>query len=320
MLPEWLDATVFGVVFLGSVGAGLGLAGLMSRSLRRTAAVPAMLAAILAATALALAGAGLPHDAWLGPLFVAGFCAAIAALRSDYVGRIVHAVLAVASRPKLQWAALVVVSPAAAIGWQWVSEPVIEEWSRPPDLVAAHEPVPLLRHGKQTAWTDYGRTIPLYSPAAPASAANLSACDNAVFTNGDFAARALRVGPPTDSFNCHGWTFSHGLYWIQGPDAETILADNGYLLVAEPQPGDLIIYRGYGGGPIQHSGIVFSAGPDRPVLVQTKWGKGGLYVHPPKDMPYPGDYFYYRSPRTGHLLHGISDTNPLPPLTTVAGS
>ena len=81
-----------------------------------------------------------------------------------------------------------------------------------------------------------------------------------------------------------------------------------------PQAGDLVVYRD-GGGQVSHTGIVYSAVPGGLVLVESKWGKGGRFIHPVDAQPYPGPWTYYRADRPGHLLRGLGDepARPTPP-------
>ena len=71
----------------------------------------------------------------------------------------------------------------------------------------------------------------------------------------------------------------------------TILADNGYVVVDEPREGDIVIYRD-GLGQVQHTGLVRFVGTDGLVLVESKWGSLGIYLHTPKEQPY-GEFFNF---------------------------
>ncbi len=73
----------------------------------------------------------------------------------------------------------------------------------------------------------------------------------------------------------------------------------------EPRAGDLIIY--YDASDVAvHYGVVRVAHPDMPVLVESKWGDYGVYLHPVTAHPYPGTRpCFYRSPRPSHLLRAV---------------
>jgi hypothetical protein len=108
-----------------------------------------------------------------------------------------------------------------------------------------------------------------------------------------------------ENCNCHGWIFTGGRYWIPVEDVDLILDDNGYGRVPAPVPGDLAIYRDADGTPV-HTGVVRAGGGDGPVLIESKWGGMGRFVHPPQVHPYGETTItYYRSPRRGHLLRGL---------------
>jgi hypothetical protein len=316
VLSDLVDADVFCVVFVGAVGSALGLFGLLFRSRRWSAVGPAVCAAALAAM---LAVAGLPRSFWLGPLFMACMCGAFAVLRTVWPGRVASCILALAKQSKLQWAALLVVSPVVALGWQWVTQPVFEvddlsSQQRPPFISPDSR-----RIASPTVATDQGRVIPLFVPAVVNAESDLLAGDASIFARMDFGSRAIRIAPASDSSNCHGWVFTGGRYLIQGSDVETILADNNYLPATEPQPGDLILYRD-SDGVIVHIGIVLTTGPNQPVLIESKWGQAGLYVHLPDAAPYATrNYSFYRSHRTGHILHGVGGADPLPPIPNATG-
>jgi hypothetical protein len=82
---------------------------------------------------------------------------------------------------------------------------------------------------------------------------------------------------------------------------DEILADNGYQIVEEAREGDVIIYRDEL-GQVRHSGLVRFVGTDGLVLVESKWGSLGLYLHTPKEQPY-GEFFdFYHTSRPNHEL------------------
>ena len=100
-------------------------------------------------------------------------------------------------------------------------------------------------------------------------------------------------------------------YGVASEDVDTILADNGYEVVGEPREGDIVIYRD-GLGHVQHTGLVRFVGTDGLVLVESKWGSLGIYLHTPKEQPY-GEFFNFRrSSRPGHELHLKESTHQKP--------
>jgi hypothetical protein len=115
-----------------------------------------------------------------------------------------------------------------------------------------------------------------------------------------FMFAIIRASKPDPSHNCYGWVFTGGRFWIDGDSVDLILADNGYQEVADPRAGDLITYRDRVGRSA-HAGIVRSAN-ENDVLVESKWGSLGRYLHAPAHQPFDKTWAYYRSPRHGHLL------------------
>ena len=66
-----------------------------------------------------------------------------------------------------------------------------------------------------------------------------------------------------------------------------ILNDDGYRVVEQPHPGDIVVYRG-DGGMVEHVGLVLQADQVfgvRQILVLSKWGGDGEYIHREEDVP-----------------------------------
>jgi len=202
------------------------------------------------------------------------------------------------------WAGIfVVVGPVLAVTWA----ARIDRASDAPDVFSTNSSSPSIRFAasNQQAFTDRGRTIPLgevdwdetQTPALMETERGLGQ---------KFPMRLLRTADPDPKSDCHGWVFTGGRHWVMSFSVDDILADNDYQRVDTPQPGDLIIYRDRPDGTVQHSGIVRSAnGAD--IVVESKWGNLGRYLHAPADQPFGKAWIYYRSPRAGHELNMSSD-------------
>jgi hypothetical protein len=108
----------------------------------------------------------------------------------------------------------------------------------------------------------------------------------------------VRLAEPHPSCNCHGWVFTEGRFGIQDPHVPSILLENGYEVVQTPQEGDLAIYRF--NDAIKHSGVVRQSQPGGQLMVESKWGPFGAFLHAAES--HPGSCLFYRSRRTGHLL------------------
>jgi len=102
---------------------------------------------------------------------------------------------------------------------------------------------------------------------------------------------------PTNRYNCWGFTFNPRQCAINtGSDVQTILNDNGtQVFPPNLRLGDVICYRD--NGVITHTGRVVALGPtSEPIMVQSKWGDWGEYLHAPDVVPvtYGTDRTYWR--------------------------
>lgn len=153
--------------------------------------------------------------------------------------------------------------------------------------------------------TDRGRKITTRSPIEPRTAAESTALEQAMLEGHRRKVNLIRTSNPTDQSNCHGWVFAGGRYWVEGKQVDAILSENGYVVVTTPQPGDLVIYREGEDNGVSHSALVRYVTAGQPVLVESKWGSMGVYLHQVDASIYGTSFKYYRSPRAGHVLAGL---------------
>jgi hypothetical protein len=153
-----------------------------------------------------------------------------------------------------------------------------------------------------------GVTIPFLALAVACLAA-WAAHPVIFFKQEDLLQKAIRIAGPDAACKCHGWVFTGGQFGVASEDVDAILADNGYLAVSEPRENDVVIYRD-DLGRVRHTGLVRFVGADGLVLVESKWGPLGLYLHPPQDQPYGTFFNYYHSPRPGNELRLVSGPAP----------
>jgi hypothetical protein len=149
------------------------------------------------------------------------------------------------------------------------------------------------------ALTDRDREIPLFRYTTSNSPAKVAALSESLKT--ETGSTAIFRAPPDPQANCHGWVFTGGRFLIKGDDVQQILDDNGYLRIADPESGDLVVYRDTEGW-ITHTGIVRGILDDATIIVESKWGVEGTYLHAPEAQPFSQVFDFYRSPRNGHLL------------------
>jgi hypothetical protein len=156
------------------------------------------------------------------------------------------------------------------------------------------------------ALTDAGYRIPLYMRNTKSS--SVSDCHSAEAIQLDrpeLRQRSIRTAPPDPTYDCHGWVFATGRYWIKSRDVPQILTDNGYHVTNEPRESDLAIYYDQQ-GQVVHSGIVRLVASDSRILIESKWGWAGRFIHDVEGQPYGKNCVFFRSRRSGHRLSGLS--------------
>lgn len=105
-----------------------------------------------------------------------------------------------------------------------------------------------------------------------------------------FPDGAIRTGEPDDRTVCHDFAFG-GTRYSDGSPVSQLLAD--YHQVSRPRVGDIIVYWS-DAGQAAHSGIVRAVGKDGLVVIESKWGRQGRFLHLTGISRYPATYTYYR--------------------------
>ena len=106
---------------------------------------------------------------------------------------------------------------------------------------------------------------------------------------------ATRLRSACRKYNCHSYTWysqaSSNSYWMDDPEA--YWQDGSYTQHGQirPSAGYKITY-----GMKLHSGIVYQTSSDvTQILIKSKWGEGGLYLHKIGDCSYTGlSIMYYK--------------------------
>jgi hypothetical protein len=155
------------------------------------------------------------------------------------------------------------------------------------------------------ATTDRGQAVTISALAEVYPIEKIAVKEERELTNTQLMLNVIRISPPDEATNCHGWVFAGGRHWIGGKQVEPILADNGYQVVSKPAVGDLVVYRDAEGN-IAHSAVVKATPEGLPVLLESKWGCLGTFLHAPEHSPYGEKFTFYRSARTGHTLAGLA--------------
>lgn len=94
-------------------------------------------------------------------------------------------------------------------------------------------------------------------------------------------------------YNCGGLVFGSRRVWIEPEEFLRILEDDGYELITDsPSPGDIVLYgtsldpEGIAHvGVVHHAPVASSPQADHEILVRSKWGDAGEYVHEMRDVP-----------------------------------
>jgi len=152
--------------------------------------------------------------------------------------------------------------------------------------------------------TDAGAPIPLYN--ASLSTVSVTEDVESRYLRGMRLDKKLIQTAPADlKYNCHGWVFTGGQYWLRSNAIETILKDNAYRAVKNPRAGDVAVFRN-NLGEVTHTGLVRAGSKEGALLIESKWGRFGRYVHTADDHGYRGqEVTYYRTSRGSHLLKGL---------------
>ncbi len=291
-----LSSAGFGLLFLGAIQLVAGSLGIWPR-----AAITG-----LAAIGSALGPVALGESAeWSAALLVGGAWLAFVVLGSRRISEGVASTVGLLRRRAIV-AGLLMASGLSLVVGTGLQFELAEDAKIDRDvawMTEANFRPEMLPTDDASATTDLGRPITLNEPIELRPAEQTTAAEETMLNAMPFDGRLIRRQSATDVSNCHGWVFAAGRFWVGGLTVESILADNGYAPTSEPRAGDLIVYRKQ--GELTHSGVVRSVGNGIPVLVESKWGWMGVYLHAADDSCYGRDYKFYRSPREGHLLAGL---------------
>jgi hypothetical protein len=318
MATPWIDPTLAVLLVVGAGGPLVGLFGLFAPRRRSGlwVVVPAVFGLMAVSVSAVAAVLGQSPAIWAPPLGMVGVCVGFWVLRSGGVRQAGGIVARVLCSPRTSSVCLLAGGPVLA-GW-WAAASLAPD---PCELPLEH-PLHALADGPRNlaevkpspAQTDRGRSVTVSSRVPRKHIdADFLAKQSEVIRRWGFHEQIITVRDCDQDCNCHGWVFTGGRYWIAGGQVAGILEDNGYEEVMEPRPGDLVVYRD-DKGDITHTGLVRCAGGDGPLLIESKWGGLGRFLHPPEVHCYaPDEPRYYRSPRQGHILRGFPGAPTSPP-------
>lgn len=232
--------------------------------------------------------------------------------------RSVRKAVAVVRLPAVRWGAMCALGLALIVLSSWKYEADAQsEISEHSDLfeIASGIPYPpIVEVLASGIVTDLGTPVPVHSATTVRDPERLEGFEQQLLRVPSLRERVIRLEPPDDTCNCHGWVFAAGGLWIDGEAVELILRENGYRVVSKPAPGDLVVYR-RSNRPV-HSAVVRYVSEGMPALAESKWAWMGVYVHRVDDTVYGTEWTYHRSSRAGHTLRGVEssgeDTTALP--------
>lgn len=293
----------------------LGLPGMLLPPGRRLR--PSRVTQVTSAIALALVGfAALafyldqPLGFWLAPLLLGGLHLCLVVIRQPLLRRSVAMLLQGLGCPQVAPAFLLTTSVMISLCWLHSLFPPHVFASPPIDPGHASWMVGLEPAAEVQARTDKGQPITLMRAVK-------STWNEQLFLKhqrenlqkSGLLGRVIRIGGGgMPHANCHGWVFTGGRFWIPCPEVDAILQDNGYRPVADPQPGDVVVYR-YSDGNVAHTGLVWAVHGPTQVLVESKWGRTSVLLHPLLVQPYADiSCAFYRTNRGSHLLAGLEKT------------
>lgn len=293
MQPRQDEFYLFTVLWFGVGGSLLALAGIwlekrLGRRSNRIFGATLFLAFSLIAAALWITGqpAGV-----IRPFLALAFaCLAAFAAQSAIVRWGARHLL----KPSVIWGLLLIVSPVFSLVYAY-------RVNRPDPLSPLMTDMGPNVHRDPTypvAVTDLGRQIELFRYDASESPETLG---NLLVDQEALTQKVIRIAGPDAACNCHGWVFTGGRYGVASEDVDKVLPDNGYQVVGDPREGDVVIYRD-DLDRVRHTGLVRFVGTDGLVLVESKWGPLGIYLHSPTDQPYGRFFYFYRSSRPTHEL------------------
>ena len=287
---------------LGLIVAGAGNALVCPRSrLARTGIAATGLAAALAGVA-GLAPAYILPAALIG----AGFLAIPTLTPLGVVRRIAAAVRNRLREPRLAWGLVALIGLGLLLN-EFARFDAVEnnfEAEQYAAMARQIERLPYVADESHLAKTDRGSAIHLLTTAQAPSAEYLANNEQTSHQMASLNEYLIRRGPADESSNCHGWVFTGGKFGILGQEVDTILEENDYFAVTGPAMGDLCVYRGEDNA-VAHTAIVRGVFDDGTILVEGKWGRLGIFLHPVEHSVYGEHYGYYRSARTTHLLSSV---------------
>ncbi|WP_439623583.1 CHAP domain-containing protein [Gemmata sp.] len=291
-------------------GLGLFLVGVANLLLLGRGA-SARAAATVAASAAAVGAAVLldqPGGAATAAVLLAAGLVPVLALGHPRVVAAAARAVAASHHPAARYGLLAAVGVVSAVGAVALFDRADERAKAQSmaDMNVVMGARPSVPSDRARAATDRGTPVVLREPVAAAApeAADPATSEERFLAAAQLSDQIIRRGCGGAQTNCHGWVFTGGRFRLSADDVAVILAENGYREVAVPAPGDAVVYRT--NGAVTHTGVVRYVTPGEPVLIESKWGDLGVFLHAAERSPYGTDFTFHRSDRRGHTLAGLT--------------
>lgn len=133
--------------------------------------------------------------------------------------------------------------------------------------------------------THDGLSVPYYVPSRDMTAAEIAKSNSDLSVYG-----GTRVAEPDATYNCHAYAWYHAkhldAYWIESIQA--FINDSACTRLTSSdtiQVGDIIVYMSSLHDLALHSGVVDSINSDGSLVIRSKWGAGGEYLHAVNQVP-----------------------------------
>lgn len=115
-----------------------------------------------------------------------------------------------------------------------------------------------------------------------------------LLNDSSYSQQLIRTGPAEVLYNCHGFTFAQGKRSVDDDEVLKLLKSSTYRKVTIPQAGDIVVYYDQYKA-LCHSGIVKATGKQGFVLVESKWGEAGRFLHVVSLPQVASSHEYYRT-------------------------
>jgi len=311
-----LNLNLFAPGLLALGGVLLGLGGLLFRS--ATSGSRLQCAGFGVVLVLALAAAFDQRRWFWQPLLtLAGVWTFLQLLRMPAVLGVARRI-AVLGKPRVQAGFILLASVVGLAFWTQTLEQAGAEGFSNNDLrlVGPVGPPPLEEFSLSVC-TDAGRRVPVFHLTDNAGKEAEEHAEREFLQRSNLSYRLIRTGDAEAECNCHGWVFTQGQCWIRGASVDGILNDNDYTPTEAPRPGDIAVYRNEA-GEVLHSAVVRVV-LETGVLLESKWGRLGRFLHRPEDQGYGQNFIYYHTSRGSNALRGLTPDSGGRPATLQGG-